>query len=586
MGNEDPAIPRPKPLWERNGCLEIALAGICLLVFFWTTTFGFVYDDRDQVLGNAHIQSWKYAARDLTEEVWTQNGGHPIKYYRPVFIVWMRLNYSLFGAKPWGWHLSTVLLHALASVLVFRLALKLFRNRWQALIAGSVFALHPVHVESVAWVSGVTDPLLAVFFLTSFLCFLRWKERRSGLWLGAALALAFLAMLAKEPGITLPAVVFVYAWIFQEPSGGKRKRTWYQLRSAIFDAAPFALPAIAYLVLRHIALTTPSQVLADSGTALLTLPGLLLFYIRLAFWPVGLTLFYERQYIERLTFHEVVIPILLLALIAAILAVFLRRDAKKKEAIFSVAFALLTLGPVLCVRWFAPDDFVHDRYLYLPLAGFAMLLSIVITKLGGKDAPNSLAPARQIAAISLLAVAMSFSTVISQSYWANDLVLWSHCYKFAPQNLRVLNNLASSLGDHGDYQSAAPLFLEILRQKPDDAMAYANLGYTFYRMGELPSAERYLGNAVRLDPSDAHSMVYLGITHYKLRQPIPAESELRRAIALDPSTQGAHLALSVVLEQQGDLAGALRETVSELTYHPEEQQGVAERLHHLQLLNP
>ena len=579
---DHPSIAPSKPLWERHGYLEIALACICFLTFISTLTFGFVYDDREQVLENPYIQSWKYAARDITSDAWAQTNGHTIKYYRPTLVSWMRLNYTLFGLNASWWHLTTVLLHVFATVLVFRLALRLLQSRWQALIAGLVFAVHPAHVESVAWVSGAVDPLFSIFFLASLLCYLNWRDHHSRGWMAGSLVLAFLAMLTKEPGITLPAVVFVYALIFGHSAEGVRNGASQRFRAAVVNAAPFAFVSLVYMVLRRFALTTTPPVMASNATVLLTLPGLLLFYLRLMAWPVGLTVFYDRQYLEHITVNGFWLPSFAIAMVAAILIWFLnwRGQEQKKEGLFSVVFSLLVLFPVLWVRWFASDDFVHDRYLYLPLAGFAMLFAIAVSKLGEKAAPALIAPRRQIVAVAVITVPLLIGTVMLETCWANDLLLWSHCFEVAPHNVRVLNNFASSLGERGEYPSAVPLFQEILRQNPDDPMAQGNLGYTFYRIGELRQAEKYLSRAVQLNPSDAHSMLYLGLTHYKLGWLAPAETDLQHAINLDPSTKNAHLALSVVLEQRGDLAGAIRETITEMTYYPGEEK-VGERLNRL-----
>lgn len=569
-----PAINRPaltvsQPIWEKRGYLEIALVCVSILVFVSTLSFGFVYDDRVQVLDNPFIQSWRYLTHDFTSHVWAQTN-KPAVYYRPVFLSWLRLNYAVFGTQAWGWHLSVLLIHAVVTVLVFRLALRVLGDRWQAAIAGLLFAVHPIHVESVAWISGAVDPLMALFFLGSLLCYLNWRERRSVGWMVSSLLLCFLAMLTKEPGMTLPAAVFLYAWIFAG-KGEAAAHASRRFRAAVTEAAPFALAALVYSTLRMAVIRTPPPVIASYKTILLTLPGLLLFYLRLAVWPVGLSLFYDRQYLQHLTFRGFVLPLLLLALIGVAFAVFLRRNAQRREGAFAAAFALLVLCPALWVRWFSGDDFVHDRYLYLSSAGFAVLVAIAAAELRGKPVPGWIAPPRQMLAVAVVAVALTVGSVTLQTCWASDLLLWYHCYRTAPHNPRVLNNLASSLGEHGEYQSAVPMFLEAIRQDPDNADLQGNLGYTYYQMGALQPAEEHLSRAVRLDPSKSNSLLYLGITHYKLGLLAPAESELSRAIQLDPSAKGAHLALSLVLEQRGDLAGAIREAAAELAHHPGEE---------------
>jgi len=560
-----------RPGWQRPDWMQLALFCVAVLVYLSTLSFGFVYDDRVQILANPFIQSWRYLAHDFTSSVWAQSTKYSAPYYRPVFLSWLRLNYTVFGFHAWGWHLAAVLLHAAASLLVFRLALRLLRVGWQAAVAGLVFAIHPVHVESVAWVSGAADPLMSVFFLSAFLCYLNWRERPSPPYLAAAILLGFLAMFSKEPAITLPAVVFAYALIFTgapetaETPAGKRFRT------ALLHAAPFVVGALGYGVLRMMALKAPASVFADYHTILLTAPGLLLFYLRLMVWPVGLGLFYDRQFVQHATFAEFVLPLLGLAALAAALVALLRRIRQRREAAFAAAFALIVLAPALWIRWFRSYDFVHDRYLYLPLFGFAVLFAIALPELQQRLPVASVRWAPALA-VGVLSLAMIIGNVTLQTSWANDLLLWYRSYRIAPHNPVVLNDLASELGDRGEFRLAVPMFLELIRLHPTDADAQGNLGYTYYKMGDLPAAEQYLSRAARLDPRDAHWLLYLGITEFKLGSLAAAESDLSRSIALDPKAKGAHLALSLVLEQRGDVAGARREAAAEIANYPGEEQ--------------
>jgi tetratricopeptide (TPR) repeat protein len=569
-----------KSLFLRRGCLEAVLIFVCCLTFISTLRFGFVYDDRGQVLDNPYIRSWSYLGHDFASHVWAQTTSRPATYYRPLFLCWLRLNHSIFGTRAWGWHMSTLLAHIIATLLVFRLALRLLQDRWQAAVSGLLFALHPVHVESVAWVSGVVDPLFSIFFLGSLLCYLNWRLRHSRGWFAGSLVLAALAMLSKETAVTMPAVVFVCEWILSPSTGIERTRQ--KFRGAALAALPFVLVAGAYLALRHAVLQIPSPIYANPATAVLTIPGLLLFYLRLVIWPVGLSLFYDRHYLQHLTVHGFVIPLILLAAVALALAFFRRHSAQGKQVKFSVAFALVVLCPVLWVRWLPDNDFLHDRYLYLPIAGFSMLAAIAITEFGGKTMGGWIAPQRQVLTVAVIALPLIFVDGMAQTYWADDLSLWLHCLRTSPHNRQVLNNLASTLGERGEYGKAVALFEEILQQNPNDADVQGNLGYTLYLMGALRPAEEHLSYAVQLDASNAKALLYLGITHDKLGLLPLAESELQRAITLEPARKGVHLALSLVLEQRGDLVRARREMMTELAYYPDETM-VRERLNRLQI---
>src|SRR3569832_1408610 len=167
-------------LLHMRGAIELLLAATAFIVYAGTLAFKFVYDDRLQVADNRRLTSWSYVPGYFAHHVWYLIDPHfAPNYYRPIFLLWLKVNYSFFGTSPAGWHLSSVALHVLATVQVYWLGRRLLKNQAASAIAALLFAVHPVHVESVAWVSGVTDPLMCVSLLASVLAFLRWQEKRS-----------------------------------------------------------------------------------------------------------------------------------------------------------------------------------------------------------------------------------------------------------------------------------------------------------------------------------------------------------------------------------------------------------------------
>ena len=135
----------------RNRWPAAILLLVTFLVYIPTLRFQFVYDDMHQVVGNSHIQSWTYLPDYFTKHVWSQSESYNVRYYRPLFLVWLRLNHALFGLEPAYWHLATVAAHALATLLVYVLVRSLLCEWTTALLAALFFGLHPVHVEVAAW---------------------------------------------------------------------------------------------------------------------------------------------------------------------------------------------------------------------------------------------------------------------------------------------------------------------------------------------------------------------------------------------------------------------------------------------------
>ena len=179
-----------------NRSLILIVLVITLVAFVGSLRYDFVYDDVEQIVGNRYVHSWHYLPRFFTEHVWGHlNSSSPGTYYRPIFLLWLLLNHSVFGLQASGWHFTTVALHVLVTYTVYRLALGINLDRLTACVAALLFGLHPVHVEAVAWVSGGTEPLLAALFVPAFLCYLRARAAagRSRWWLALSLLLYGLA---------------------------------------------------------------------------------------------------------------------------------------------------------------------------------------------------------------------------------------------------------------------------------------------------------------------------------------------------------------------------------------------------------
>src|SRR5215471_13161316 len=158
-----------------------ALPLICLagtIAYLAVPSFQFVHDDRFIILENPSLLHMSSIPQYFLHHLWSNKPDMPPTYYRPLFSTWLNLNYALFGPHAAGWHIAALCVHLLASVLTYRLVSTIFGDRATGLLAGLLFAVHPAHVESVAWVSGITDPLTAVFVITAFLACRKARNAR------------------------------------------------------------------------------------------------------------------------------------------------------------------------------------------------------------------------------------------------------------------------------------------------------------------------------------------------------------------------------------------------------------------------
>src|ERR1700730_4975749 len=197
----------------------LAVLGLLLLavVPYLNSVWGsFVYDDRLQVLENPYVHTFRYLGRIFGSTVWTFEGAQGVtNYYRPLMTFAYLIAYKIFGALPFGFHLMNLVLHAAVVLLLFAVTEQLFQNRLLSLIASGLFALHPIHTESVSWIAGITDLELSFFFLLTFLLYLRLAVPRGETapfrpsYVSMLLAYG-LALLSKEQALVLPALAVVY----------------------------------------------------------------------------------------------------------------------------------------------------------------------------------------------------------------------------------------------------------------------------------------------------------------------------------------------------------------------------------------
>lgn len=550
---------------ERRGFAETLTCAIAFLAYVPTLGFQFVYDDKPQIGQNPAIRAWHYLPNYFTSHVWAELYPHVGgDYYRPVFLLWFRLNHAMFGVNPVGWHLTTVLCHVAATYLVFRLVRRLAANHGIAFSAATLFALHPVHIESVAWVSGVTDPLLAIFLLGSFLAYFRSRDGNCWGSMSLALTLFALGLLEKETAVVLGPLVFLYAWLYAE------ERSWIsRFAVALKHTMGFLALTGLYLVLRAHVLhgLSHSSSPVTWSTMVLTDPSIVWLYLRHLLIPAGISGLYGLPYVESPAAAAFIVPAaLLLALILA-LAWGIRRLEDPRLALFACGWMVLPIIPVLWLRTFSAGDIAHDRYLYIPSIGFVLLVSLFLWKIANHW------PARhktlQLSGLAFLALTYALGTVTQQTYWASELLLYQRAYRIAPHDNLICTNLGAALMDAGYTDSAIALYSQVLAREPGYGLANYDLGYAYYKTGKFKDAEVFLRRAIQINPVDSDQYICLGLSLWRQGRIDEAAQSIQQAIQIRPSAPGYHFALAMIRRDQNDLPAAESELSLELQYNPE-----------------
>ena len=322
---------------------------VTAITYSATMRYEFVYDDYPQIVFNPFLRAWRYVPDFFVSSVWKHMSPlTPGNYYRPVFLVLMRACYAVFADRPFGWHLVTLSLHLVATWLTYVVLKKMTAQFTTAWLGSLIFGLHPIHHEVVAWVSATTESLFAVLFLLAFLAYLKSREGARALWLGVSCGLYALSLLSKETAIVLPLLIFAYEWIHYPAEEAGQKGIAGRVRGAAASAALFVPIALAYLIVRNKILfgLGHSFVQVSTGAWLLTLPSILLFYVRNWFLPYRLSESYDLFYQTKVDFSHVFLPaLILLALATAVWA--LRNRLGAKSVYTALAWIVIPILPAL-----------------------------------------------------------------------------------------------------------------------------------------------------------------------------------------------------------------------------------------------
>ena len=572
--------------------IAVVLA-LTFAVYLPTLRFQFVHDDRGQIVENPAVHSWHFLPSYFTSHVWAAVMPEELgNYYRPFFLLWLRINYALFGNHAGAWHFTTLLAHVLATLLVYLLAFRLGTSRAVALLAALIFGLHPAHIEAVAWISGVTEPLLAILLIASFLAYVQWRLEHARKWELISLALFALALGEKETALILPVLLLLYDGMLERSGAGPgseygggslkeegRRQEWRGVSEGCAKALrriwPYFILILLYIPARIHALKGFSHAVTPLGNAQLvfTWPSLIWFWIRHLIWPAGLSTFYNFPAVLHPTLRDFVLPAVFDVAAAGALLAAVRRS---RLAAFFAVWLVLPLVPLLNLRVFVANDFAHDRYLYLPSVGLAILVALFLEKVCGGVLRRQGLPVTQLATTLCLAALLGFGTITQSFYFRDNLIFYAYNLSKAPHNIYAESNFATVLAERGLYAPALEKFTDIVSRNPDYWTAVYNLALTYYKMGNLPQAEKYFREAVRINPDKAAEHFYLGMTWFKAGRTDQAIASVRQALALDPMGFAYHFALGVMLKTRGDLGGALKEFQQELAVNPGQQAAAAE----------
>ncbi len=561
----------PERGWFRPAVgIPLVLAAATALAYAGALRADFTYDDVLYVSDNPHVQAgltlggirWAFTTTAMAN-------------WNPLTWMSFQLDRAVFGPWPLGYHLTNVVLHVVNTVLVFFVLRRFTGAVWRSALVAALFALHPLHVESVAWVSERKDVLSACFGLLALYAYAGYAERPgAGRYLGVAAAFA-LSLLAKPMLVTLPCLLLLldywplerWGWGWRSAKIVERWGPFLAARQAsvrrlLLEKVPLFALAVASGVM-----TLHAQHLAGARNPAGQLPVRLRnavvavgAYLRKTAWPADLAPFYPYP-------HSVSPAHVATACVVVTIVTAVALRAARRQPYLAVGWFwfLGTLAPVSGVLQIMGGHAMADRYTYFPLIGLFLALAWGVADLVRRYSVPRLAAGGL--AVGVL-VACAAATQRQVEYWENSLSLWEHALRVTAPNPVALNNLGQAYARLGDEARAVSCFREALASDPSHAPARLNLGLALAARQQYDEAIREYRAVVAGDPANAEA-------HYRLGHALALQGKLGEAVAeyeealrLDPGHVQALAKRGQARALQGGLAGAVEDFRAALAIDP------------------
>jgi protein O-mannosyl-transferase len=500
--------------------IYVVLAAITLAVFWQVNQFDFIsLDDSVYIKENTYIQSGitlegiSWAFSTTYAEFW-----HPLTWLS------LMLDYQLFGLNAGGYHMNNLILHILSTLLLFWLFNRMTKAVWKSAFIAALFALHPMHVESVTWISERKDVLSAFFWMLTLCLYVYYTEKPLIRRYIPVLFSFACALMSKSIVVTLPMIMILLDyWPLSRCRIGidskKNNLIIWQLKekmpffilSAVFSVITlFAQPSVKNIPL--------SYRLANAPVAFMT-------YLEKTFWPHDLAIFYPFS--AQIPAWQVIGTSLLIIAITFVVIVMVKRLPYLFVGWMWYAIIILPVIGIIQIG----NHSMADRYHYIPSVGIAVMLAWGIPSLikSTEARKKLLFPA----GIIFLTI-MAFLTWHQCGYWENNIKLFSHALQVTKDNYLAHYSFGIALVYAGKNEEALEHCNKAIRIKPDYANAYIGRGFVSYNTGQYEQALEDLNVAIRLQPNNANTYLNKGITYNKLRQFHMAIESYNKAIQIQP----------------------------------------------------
>jgi len=500
-------------------CVCLALAAMTWFVFGQTRHFQFVnYDDDPYVVKNAQV------SRGLTLEGigWAFTHMHADNWH-PVTWISHMLDAQLYGLNPGGHHLTNVLIHTLTAILLFLVLRQMTGALWRSAFVAALFAIHPLRVESVAWVAERKDVLSALFFLLTIGAYVRYARAPwSGPRYGVVVVLFAVGLMCKPMLVTVPFVLLLLDYWPLDRFANPSLRQRLILEKLPLLAMGLASCAVTLLAQRGaMQPVTRISLPMRFGNAVISYTD----YLRQMFWPTDLAVLYPWEDV-RIGFSNTVLSIVILVSVSATVLILHRR----RYLLTGWLWYLVMLGPVIGILQVG-NQARADRYTYLPQIGLYVLLAW-----GAADIPGRwrYRPVLVAGLASVILAALMFAARAQTAYWQDSETLWSHALACTTDNVIAEGNLGQAYFAKGKKREAILHFQNSLRIGPNQASLHSSLGVFYLELGEIDQSLAHLEKAVAIEPKFGDAHYNLGNTYLQMGRWGDAVAQYNKALESNP----------------------------------------------------
>jgi Flp pilus assembly protein TadD len=528
--------------YRRDILMGLVLAGLTLVAFWPALRNPFTeFDDGLYVTDNPHVRAGLTAKEFCWAFVATRaSNWHPLTWLS------LQLDADLFGTEPWGFHFTNVVLHMVTTLLLFAFLRWTTAALWPSALVAALFAVHPLHVESVAWVAERKDVLSGLFWMLTLLAYAWFVERRDVKRYVLVLLVFALGLMAKPMLVTLPCVLLLLDyWPL------KRTESWRRL---VVEKAPlFALGLVASVVTvyaQHQGGSVGS--LEHYGPAERSANAVLSYgrYLEKTFWPQNLALFYPYS-----DTSSMMIPVLLSGLILLGVTGFcLYTRRSRPYLLVGWLWYLGMLVPVIGLVQVGGQA-MADRYTYLPLIG--VFVMVVWGAAGWVEGQRKAGIAGTLAAGVVVLICI-VGTRVQLGYWQDNVTLWQHTVDVTGPSWVAQSNLGYSLEKAGKNDDALIHYQEAIRLNPQFALGHCNVGAALMRRGQPNEGWSHFQTALRLDPACLRAHINVGNFLEKRGKLEEAVHHFQIALSLDAEDVVTYNRLGVLMEKQRKPEEALR----------------------------